>query len=195
MIPPQETQKYVVQSGDNLTKIAKEKGVSVKELVAWNSIKNPDEIFAGQELLVSDPGRWKSDGEGGWIDTKTQELWQNKGSLISPNWVEVNFGDWLSQQKEKYGMSFCNWEEIEAYKEICVDLLFFANATYRVASPKYGNKTTPSQSVSRSSGKNVGNGTTPSASSGNAGQNVTNGAPKVHGNSLSSQRPTWGYRL
>lgn len=43
---------YRVRRGDNLTKIAKEKGVSVKALVDANRIKNPNFILIGQMLVI-----------------------------------------------------------------------------------------------------------------------------------------------
>lgn len=46
------TQFYIVQRGDNLTKIARLFGVRVKELVRLNDIKNPDLIFPGQRLKI-----------------------------------------------------------------------------------------------------------------------------------------------
>ena len=45
-------QYYVVQRGDNLTRIAKKYGTSVNQLVAWNGIKNANLIYAGQKLRV-----------------------------------------------------------------------------------------------------------------------------------------------
>lgn len=43
---------YTIQKGDNLTKIAKKYGTTVNQLVAWNNIKNPNLIYAGQKLRV-----------------------------------------------------------------------------------------------------------------------------------------------
>lgn len=43
---------YVVVRGDNLTKIAKRYGTTVKQLVEWNNIKNPNLIYVGQKLRV-----------------------------------------------------------------------------------------------------------------------------------------------
>ena len=43
---------YVVQSGDNLTKIANRYGTTVNQLVSWNRISNPNLIYAGQKLRV-----------------------------------------------------------------------------------------------------------------------------------------------
>lgn len=43
---------YVVKKGDTLTKIAKEYGTTVNQLVSWNNIKNANLIYAGQKLRV-----------------------------------------------------------------------------------------------------------------------------------------------
>jgi LysM repeat protein len=44
---------YTVVSGDNLTKISKKYNTTVKQLVDWNSISNPNKIYVGQELRVA----------------------------------------------------------------------------------------------------------------------------------------------
>ena len=46
--------RYIVQPGDTLFEIAQMFGVTVKDLVAWNSeqIKNPNLIYAGQIFVV-----------------------------------------------------------------------------------------------------------------------------------------------
>ncbi len=43
---------YKIVKGDNLTKIAKKYGTTVKELVDLNSIANPDLIYAGADLKI-----------------------------------------------------------------------------------------------------------------------------------------------
>lgn len=43
---------YIVKKGDTLTAIAKKYKTTVKQLVAWNSIKNPNKIYVGQKLRV-----------------------------------------------------------------------------------------------------------------------------------------------
>lgn len=45
-------QYYTVVKGDNLTKIAKKYGTTVKQLAAWNGIKNVNLIYPGQKLRV-----------------------------------------------------------------------------------------------------------------------------------------------
>lgn len=44
---------YTVKTGDTLTKIAGRYGVTVNQLVRWNSIANPNLIYVGQKLRVS----------------------------------------------------------------------------------------------------------------------------------------------
>jgi LysM repeat protein len=45
-------QKYTVQSGDTLYRIAERFNLSAPALVALNNIKNPDNVPAGTELLL-----------------------------------------------------------------------------------------------------------------------------------------------
>lgn len=46
--------KYTVKSGDTLSEIAAAHGTTVDELVKINGISNPDLIYAGQEIKLSD---------------------------------------------------------------------------------------------------------------------------------------------
>ena len=46
------TKEYVIKPGDNLTKIAKRYGTTVKDLVQINKIKNKNKIYAGESLRV-----------------------------------------------------------------------------------------------------------------------------------------------
>lgn len=48
-VPPQ---RYVVQSGDTLFRIAERFNLSAPALVELNNIKNPDNVPAGTELLL-----------------------------------------------------------------------------------------------------------------------------------------------
>ena len=51
--PPQpDKEYYTVSRGDTLSKIAYRYGTTVKQLVEWNNIKNPDLIIVGQVLRV-----------------------------------------------------------------------------------------------------------------------------------------------
>lgn len=46
---------HVVQSGESLTAIAQQYGVSAEEIISFNNISNPDAIYVGQELII--PGQ------------------------------------------------------------------------------------------------------------------------------------------
>jgi LysM repeat protein len=48
-------QWYVVQRGDNLSKIAAHYGTSVAAIVQANHLKNANLIFVGQKLCIPDP--------------------------------------------------------------------------------------------------------------------------------------------
>ena len=43
---------YTVQRGDTLSRIARDQGVKLSDLVAANDIPNPDLIYSGQVLVI-----------------------------------------------------------------------------------------------------------------------------------------------
>ena len=58
-LPPTTTEppttvpsEYIVEKGDSLTRIAKQFGVTVAQLVAANNLPNPDHIEQGQRLTI-----------------------------------------------------------------------------------------------------------------------------------------------
>ncbi len=52
--PPKvaESYRYTVKSGETLGGVANRHGVTTKELMAWNGIKNPRSVRAGQKLVI-----------------------------------------------------------------------------------------------------------------------------------------------
>jgi RHS repeat-associated protein len=52
-----EVQKHTIAKGENLTGIAKKYNTSVETLAKWNNISDVNKIYAGNELIVSDPTR------------------------------------------------------------------------------------------------------------------------------------------
>ncbi len=47
---------HIVQNGQTLAAIGRQYGVSWTDIAAWNNISNPNQIFAGQRLIVSNTG-------------------------------------------------------------------------------------------------------------------------------------------
>jgi hypothetical protein len=54
---PEESvpEKHTIGEGETLSGIAEETGTTVDQLVEWNNIKDPDKIFAGNDIFTSDP--------------------------------------------------------------------------------------------------------------------------------------------
>jgi lipoprotein NlpD len=51
---------YVVRSGDTLYAIAFRYGLDQRDLASWNNLRNPDQIIAGQRLVLRPPGGSRS---------------------------------------------------------------------------------------------------------------------------------------
>lgn len=49
------TTYHIVEAGQTLASIGRQYGVGWADLAAWNGITNPNQIFAGQRLVVSNP--------------------------------------------------------------------------------------------------------------------------------------------
>lgn len=54
-LPTATPQSYQVQAGDNLTRIARQFGISVEALAAANSLTNPDRLRPGDVLIIPAP--------------------------------------------------------------------------------------------------------------------------------------------
>lgn len=55
--PKDEKGMYTVRRGDTLLRIALDHGQSYRDLVAWNNLRDPDDIKVGQTLRVTAPER------------------------------------------------------------------------------------------------------------------------------------------
>ena len=51
-VQPVKTDFYVVKPGDTLSKIAKQSGKSVRDLIKVNNLSNPDKLQVGQRLSL-----------------------------------------------------------------------------------------------------------------------------------------------
>jgi lipoprotein NlpD len=55
--PKDEKGMYTVRRGDTLLRIALDNGQNYRDLVAWNNLRDPDDIKVGQTLRVAPPER------------------------------------------------------------------------------------------------------------------------------------------
>jgi LysM repeat protein len=85
------TTNYRIRSGDTLSKIAKQHGVSVETLAKTNKLKDPDKIVAGKALKVPDGFETSN--------KKTEGKSQTKGGY------QVRAGDTLGEIAQKHGTS------------------------------------------------------------------------------------------
>ena len=52
---------HIVESGESLTSIAKDWGVTIQSIIKLNEIKDPDKLKLGQELKIPLRNQWNSD--------------------------------------------------------------------------------------------------------------------------------------
>ena len=78
---------YTVQRGNTLSQIAQSYGVTVSSIVEINDIQNPNLIFPGEKLRIT--------------DSDSQEL----NPVLQNNFYVVQRGDTLSQIAQRYGVT------------------------------------------------------------------------------------------
>lgn len=79
-------QTYTVQGGDTLGKVAEICGISLSELLASNkNIQNPNQVYAGQQLLIPDPLA----GRGGGDPLTLSGAQEQSGRLAPASVIEV----------------------------------------------------------------------------------------------------------
>jgi len=74
--------EYVVRRGDNLSRIARQAGVSVQEIARANGIRNPDQINEGQRLVI--PGGQAAPQQPAQVDMPTPRMRPERGANV-PN--------------------------------------------------------------------------------------------------------------
>ncbi len=89
--------RYTVQRGETLTQIARRYGVSVQQLVAANSLRNPSRIYVGQRLCIPaggshDPGpsqcgQWHTVQRGDTLSSIARRCGVSVHSLINLNGI------------------------------------------------------------------------------------------------------------
>jgi len=92
--------KYTVQSGDTLSQLAADSGMSVEDIMKANlsRISDPDKIYAGQQIALSDspdiPNPVRMDSEGN--KTSTDSLLETVKEII-PNFIQRSAGGGIGQ--------------------------------------------------------------------------------------------------
>jgi LysM repeat protein len=95
-----------IQPGETLTQIARQHGLTVDDLIQLNSIQNPDQIYAGDDILLSE-----SEGSGDLDDV-----------IVGDTVYEIRSGDSLTSIAQAFDVKL---SELLAVNEIeNVDLIF-----------------------------------------------------------------------
>jgi len=94
-IRPNQT-TYMIEHGDTLAKIALRNNTSVNELVGLNNIKNPNLIYAGQQLII-----------------QTREEEQERGDTNHTLYVIKN-GDTLTKIANRYKVTIQTLQELNS---------------------------------------------------------------------------------
>ena len=74
---------YTVKKGDTLYRIALEHGQDYRDVVAWNSIANPNSIKEGQILRVAPPVAAAATSGGPVAQPVSPPRWSNRGRWMS----------------------------------------------------------------------------------------------------------------
>lgn len=124
MLPPSGAHTYKVQRGDTLSKIAAKAGVSVRELVELNNIKDPNKIRVGQTLTLPDyatplPAGARTRGESQTAPAKAAEVESVKVPAGEAVHIVVA-GDSLSKIAKKYGVKI---SDLRAANNLSGDLI------------------------------------------------------------------------
>jgi len=105
---------YTIKKGENASVIARKNNITLKQLLAWNKIE-PDEIRAGDKLLVTDPGNKK---------LAEKELQAKPGKAATPQksgdqFYVIKKGETLSAIAAKNHITvkqLMKWNDVEADK-------------------------------------------------------------------------------
>ena len=93
-----EPNKHTIEKGETLTGIAKETGTTVDQLSAWNNIEDPDKIYAGNEIVTSNPNVSGNTTDGSNTNNSNDDLTGNaiSGTAAATFW-------WLGSNSVEVG--------------------------------------------------------------------------------------------
>lgn len=117
---PKKAGNYTVKSGDSLSKIASNHGISLSNLMKWNNLKTTL-IFPGDSLSVSKGGgaSSSSSNKGSSSSSSNSSSSTNKSSSYT-----VKSGDTLGQIASKHGISLSN---LKKWNNLNSDLIYPGN--------------------------------------------------------------------
>lgn len=108
-------QTHVVQSGENLFRIALRYGLTVDQIAAANSIADPTQIYAGQVLTIPVTGTTAPPPASQPATTDEQPAAAPPPTTDSPTYHVVQSGQTLAAIGRQYGV---NWTDIAAWNNI-----------------------------------------------------------------------------
>ncbi len=133
--PPSNSDTYIVQKGDMLSKIAVRFDTTTKTLISMNNLSNPDVLYVGQELRV--PAGSRSSSSPGSYPSSSKPSVKKGGSYV------IQKGDTLSGIAAAAGVSLADLRSLNNIK----DDKIFAGETISIPSggkvPAKKQKTAP----------------------------------------------------
>lgn len=106
------TTEYTIKSGDTLSKIAKQFGITVQQIKTWNNLKS-DLIFAGQKLKVASTSASNTNNE---TATETPS-----SSNTSTTVYTIKSGDTLGKIAKQFGITI---QQIKTWNNLNSDLIY-----------------------------------------------------------------------
>lgn len=101
---------YTVKSGDTLTSIANQFGVTIDSIIKYNNIENPDFIEVGQEIIVD---KNEQENEESKEEIKNEEDKYENDSNFSLLGQDINLPEGLSRGIDLSAWNSVNWDELE----------------------------------------------------------------------------------
>lgn len=106
-VPTADAKSYVVQKGDSLSRIARQAGISTRELAAINQIDNPNKIRVGQSLMLPPTASVPATSSPTPVASRSSR--SSSSSSVEPIETDgtyvVQKGDLLSTIAKRYGVT------------------------------------------------------------------------------------------
>ncbi len=96
-ITTENSGSYTIQKWDTLWVIAKKSGISLEELMKWNSIKNPNMIRVGEKLQINSPEKIAPVNTDSIAFGQQRALWYAWRNDVDPAWTIDILNDELAR--------------------------------------------------------------------------------------------------